>query len=457
MKNLTYFNILFLALFGNAQTIQLQSFATGFTQPLEIVNAGDSRLFVVEKGGKIKILNSNGTINATPFLDISNLVTTNSERGLLGLAFHPNYASNGFFFINYTNLSGNTVIARYSVNTTNPSIAQTTESVLLTITQPYENHNGGSIKFGPDGFLYIGMGDGGSSGDPQNRAQNITENLGKMLRINVTTGATAPFYTIPATNPYVGIAGNDEIWALGLRNPWKFSFNRLNGDLWIADVGQNLFEEVNKISSPLSAGLNFGWRCYEGNTAYNTSGCAAQSTFVTPIAAIDHTTSCSITGGYVYTGALYPNLSNKYLFVDFCDSKIGIINTSGVLTYTPTLPVSSIATFGQDNVGELYLAGLYNGTIYKITDTSLSINEILKNDFKIYPNPSKNEIFIEKSGDNFPTEVTIYDTNGKLLLKQKTEDVLRNTINTGSLSNGIYLITVKNNFDESKTYKLVIN
>ena len=456
MKNLYHISFLFLVMICNSQTIQLQSFATGFTQPLEIVNAGDNRLFVVEKTGKIKILNANGTTNATPFLDISALVTTDSERGLLGLAFHPNYATNGFFFINYTNLSGNTIIARYSVNTTNPNVAQTTGSTLLTVNQPFNNHNGGSIKFGTDGFLYIGMGDGGSGGDPGNRAQNITDNLGKMLRINVGTSAIAT-YSIPSTNPYVGIAGNDEIWATGLRNPWKFSFNRLNGDLWIADVGQELFEEVNKVASPLTTGLNFGWRCYEANMAYNTTGCAAQSTFVTPIAAINHATSCSITGGYVYTGTQYPNLLNKYLFVDFCDNKIGIINPAGVLTYTPALSVGNIATFGEDIAGELYVAGLYNGIIYKIVDTSLSINEVSKNEFKMYPNPGKNEVFIEKSNESYPIEVVIFDTNGKLLLKQKTEDVLKNTINTSSLSNGIYLISIKNNLQESVTYKLVIN
>ena len=455
MKNLLYIILFFLSTICNSQTIALQQFATGFTQPLEIVNAGDTRLFVVEKTGKIKILNSNGITNATPFLDVSALVTTNSERGLLGLAFHPNYVTNGFFFINYTDLSGNTNIARYSVNATNTDVAQTTGSIILTVNQPFDNHNGGSIKFGPDGFLYIGMGDGGSGGDPGDRAQNITENLGKMLRINVGTGTTAN-YTIPPSNPYIGsIAGNDEIWATGLRNPWKFSFNRLNGDLWIADVGQSLFEEVNKITSPLTAGLNFGWRCYEANTSYNTLGCAAQATFTSPIAAINHATSCSITGGYVYTGSQYPNLLNKYLFIDYCDNKIGIINTAGVLTYTPVLPVSSVATFGENNVGDLYLASIGAGTIYKITDTGLGINEVEKNGFKIYPNPSKNELFIE-STDSFATEISVFNSNGQTVLKQKTENLLVNKINTGSLSKGVYIVSIKNNFDEIRTYKLAI-
>ena len=186
MKKILLLGIILLSFFGQAQTISLQSFATGFSEPVEITNAGDSRLFVVQKTGLIRILNSNGSINTTPFLNLSSIITTDSERGLLGLAFHPNYATNGYFFVNYTNLSGNTVIARYSVSA-NPNIANTTGTILMTITQPYSNHNGGSIKFGPDGYLYIGMGDGGSGGDPGNRAQNINENLGKMLRIDVNS------------------------------------------------------------------------------------------------------------------------------------------------------------------------------------------------------------------------------------------------------------------------------
>ena len=208
MKKKLLYNLLILSVLGYSQTISLQSFGTGFVSPVEITNAGDSRLFVVQKGGLIRILNADGTVNAAPFLNLSSLVSTNSERGLLGLAFHPNYATIGYFFVNYTNLAGHTVIARYSVNATNPNIANTTETILMTILQPFSNHNGGTIKFGPDGYLYIGMGDGGSSGDPGNRAQNINENLGKMLRIDVNT-STAPFYSSPSSNPYVGVAGND--------------------------------------------------------------------------------------------------------------------------------------------------------------------------------------------------------------------------------------------------------
>lgn len=302
MKTTLRLLVLLFSTFAFSQTIGIVPFATGFNNPIEIANAGDTRLFIVEQSGVIKVLNSNGTTNATPFLNITSLVSCCGERGLLGLAFHPNYATNGFFYVNYTNTAGNTVIARYSVSS-NPDVANTTGTILMTINQPFSNHNGGTIKFGPDGYLYIGMGDGGSGGDPGNRAQNINELLGKMLRIDVNSGSP---YGIPPTNPYAGATpGADEIWAIGLRNPWKFSFNRLNGDLWIADVGQDQIEEINKVSST-AAGLNYGWRCYEGNAAYNTTGCAAMSTMTFPVAQYTHasTGGCSITGGYVLQAAL---------------------------------------------------------------------------------------------------------------------------------------------------------
>ena len=459
MKSLLNIFLLLISSFVISQTIALQSFGTGFSSPLEITHAGDSRLFIVEQGGNIKILNSNGTINATPFLNVSPLISTGGERGLLGLAFHPDYANNGFFFINYTNTAGNTVIAKYTVTLTglnpSPNVANTTATILMTINQPYSNHNGGSLKFGPDGYLYIGMGDGGNGGDPQNYAQNINSNLGKMLRINVNS-TVSPFYTIPPTNPYVGVAGNDEIWAIGLRNPWKFSFNRLNGDLWIADAGQNAIEEVNKIPSPLPNTVNFGWRCYEGNTAYNTSGCVAQSATYTAIATPLHPENCSVTGGYVYTGSAYPNLQGKYLFTDVCNAKIGIINSAGSLTYSQDFPGSSFVTFGENNVGELFIGDIGNGTIYKITDSSLGVANFDKNNYKIYPNPSKNELYIEKSSESYPTEVNIFDVNGKLLLSQQTQNIQRNIINTALLSSGLYIMNIKDNQEVSTTHKLLI-
>jgi len=450
--------VVFLALlslnYSHSQTIGLETFATGFSSPVEISNAGDSRLFVVEKGGKIKILNSNKTTNATPFLDISGLVSTGSEQGLLGLAFHPNYASNGLFFINYTNLSGNTVIAKYSVDGINPNIANSSSgNILLTIAQPYTNHNGGTLKFGPDGFLHIGMGDGGSGGDPENRAQNNNVLLGKMLRIDVNSGTP---YGIPNDNPYVGIAGADEIWAIGLRNPWKFSFDKIKNNLWIADVGQNNIEEINVVSTT-EAGLNYGWRCYEGNTPYNTTGCPSQSSMKFPLAVINHSSgACSVTGGYVYNGTSFPNFKELYFFSDYCNPQIGMMSSTGTITYSQTFSGNNFSTFGEDNNGELYIAAINNGTIFKINDTSLGINNLETSQFIVYPNPTKSEIIIQKSNNNYPTEATLFDLNGKMILQQKTIDKPENNIKTNNLSKGFYVLTIKNDQGQLSTHRLII-
>lgn len=435
------------------QTINLQSFASGFSSPVAIVHAGDTRLFVVEQTGQIKILNANGTINATPFLNISSLISTGGERGLLGLAFHPNYTTNGYFFVNYTNTSGNTVIARYSVSA-NQNIANTTETVLMTITQPFSNHNGGTINFGPDGYLYIGMGDGGSGGDPGNRAQNITDNLGKMLRIDVNS-STPPYYTNPPTNPYVGVTGNDEIWAIGLRNPWKFSFDKLTGDLWIADVGQNVFEEVNKVA-PGIAGINYGWRCFEGNSVYNTTGnCASITGTTSPLVVVNHNTgACSITGGYVYRGSNYPNLVGKYLFSDYCLGKIGITTSSGTTTFSPTFS-GNFVSFGEDVSGELYISDI-NGTIYKIIDTSLSNTSFSNSIYAMYPNPSIGLLTIETSTQNYPTEVQIFNVHGQLLIQQATNQTNINNLDIRSLAKGMYYVSIKNATSEMTQYKLIL-
>jgi glucose/arabinose dehydrogenase len=456
MKTLLSFGLLIVSFFGQAQTIALQSFATGFSEPLEIAHAGDSRLFVVQKGGLIRIVNANGSVNATPFLNISSLVSTVSERGLLGLAFHPNYATNGYFFINYSNTSGDTVIARYSVNSGNPGVANTTGTILMTITQPYSNHNGGSIKFGPDGYLYIGMGDGGSGGDPGNRAQNINENLGKMLRIDVNS-TIAPYYTNPATNPYVGVAGNDEIWAIGLRNPWKFSFNRLNGDLWIADVGQGSVEEINKVINPLTAGLNFGWRCYEGNSTYNSTGCAPASTMTFPFTQYARSGgACSVTGGYFYTGSMYPNFQNKYFFTDYCDDKIRMVNSSGVITTTTSFSGNNFVTFGEDVNGELYIAGISSGTIYKVIDTSLSSSDFENNGFTLFPNPAKEMFTIKSSTANLATKAAIFDITGKLLFTKELGNNSEHPIETTSLAKGIYLVSVETSNGTNYSTKLIV-
>jgi glucose/arabinose dehydrogenase len=439
--------------FSYSQTIGLQSFASGFSRPVEITNAGDSRLFIVEQAGIIKILNPDRTTNPNAFLNITGQVSTGGEQGLLGLAFHPNYASNGFFYTNHTNLSGNTVITRYSVDSANPNLANASSgTVLLTIAQPYANHNGGSLKFGPDGYLYIGMGDGGSGGDPENRAQNTNELLGKMLRIDVNSGTP---YSIPADNPYVGIAGADEIWAIGLRNPWKFSFDKKLGNLWIADVGQDNIEEIN-IAAATQSALNYGWRCYEGDVAYNTTSCPSQSSLKFPLKTINHSTgACSVTGGYVYNGTVYPNFKGLYFFTDYCNPQIGMMKSDGTVTYSMIFTGNNFSTFGEDINGELYIAALNSGTVFKITDTSLALNTFDKTQFVIYPNPAKSEIIIQKSNENYPTEVILFDLGGKILLQQKMENKDVNIIKTNLLSKGVYIITIQNDQGQLSTQKLI--
>jgi glucose/arabinose dehydrogenase len=443
----------YFSLYSYSQSIGLTPFATGFTGPVEITHpTNDDRLFVVQQGGAIRILNTNGTINATNFLTLTTAtISTGGERGLLGLTFHPNYATNGFFYVNYTNTAGNTVIARYTVSA-NPNVADATSgTILLTVTQPFANHNGGSIKFGPDGYLYIGMGDGGSAGDPGNRAQNINENLGKMLRLDVDSASP---YGIPPTNPYAGIAGNDEIWAIGLRNPWKYSFDRLNGDLWIADVGQNQIEEIDHVANP-APGLNFGWNCYEANTVFST--CTSLATYTFPVAQYTHSAgACSITGGYVYTGSNYPNFLGKYFFADYCNNKIGLLDTTtNAYTWTTAFAGNNFSTFGEDRNGELYIAGVTSGVIYKITDISLNVSAFTNGAVSLYPNPASSEVHLKTNGMSFPAKVTITDISGKVLLNQEVNTEM-NTIPTASLQSGLYLVLVKDNLGATFSSKLSV-
>ena len=457
-KIILLINLLFVTLFFG-QTISLQQFATGFSSAIAIVHPpNDSRLFIVQQRGLIRILNDNGTVNTTPFINLSSVVSqSGSERGLLGLAFHPNYATNGLFFVNYTDITtGNTIIARYSVSA-NPNIANTTGTILMNINQPASNHNGGSLVFGPDGYLYIGMGDGGGAGDTSGYAQNLSLThtpvvgnpsriyLGKMLRIDVDTTVGALNYGFPSTNPYVTEAGKEEIWARGLRNPWKFSFNRLNGDLWIGDVGQGAFEEINKVAAPLpNTGLNFGWRCYEGNATYNTSGCAAQNTMTMPVSVYPYNSQepcTSITGGYVYTGSLYPNLQNKYVVADYCWGDIGYVsNTGGAITWSYNSN-NFITSFGEDKNGELYVST--GSIIHKLVDTSLDVNDFSKSKLSFYPNPANTELFIKNDNNIGLKSLKIIDLTGKIILRQILENTDTNTINISAIAKGLYLVEIE--------------
>ena len=354
--------------FSNSQSLNVQTelFAQGFNSPTELAHAGDDRLFVVEQAGTIKIINAEGETNTENFLNITDIVSSGGERGLLGLAFHPDYPENGLFFINYTNLEGNTIIARYEV-TDNPDIAGNVGTVIMEIDQPASNHNGGDIEFGPDGYLYIALGDGGGGGDPSNYAQNKKSLLGKMLRIDINSET----YTVPDSNPFINDPEIlDEIWALGLRNPWRFSFDRNTGDVWIADVGQGEWEEVNFQPAESAGGENYGWRCYEGNHPYNTDGCETEEKYNFPVFEYDHGSGCSITGGRIYRGEEFPLLEGHYFFADYCSGLFGSLKRNGETfdEYSHTALGFGISTFGENASGELFIANRSTGNIYKVTE-----------------------------------------------------------------------------------------
>lgn len=328
---------------------------------------GDTiRLFVVEKGGVIKIVDRATNALIGTFLDISSLVSTGGEQGLLGLAFDPLYAVNRRFYVSYTAVNGDSVIARYLADLNNPNVAiGAADRIILTVPQPFDNHNGGMIAFGPDNYLYIGLGDGGSGGDPGNRAQNTGELLGKLLRIDVSQATQPPAlpYSNPPDNPFVGVAGADEIWALGLRNPWRYGFDRQTGDLYIADVGQSAREEVN-VSTAASGGgkgINYGWRIMEGGICFNPpTGCGTAG-LTLPVVEYDHSAgACSITGGYVYRGAAVPALQGTYFYADFCAGFVRSFRLAGGMAteqadWISLRPGGSITSFGEDAAGELYI------------------------------------------------------------------------------------------------------
>ncbi len=355
-------------------TIALTPKLTGLSNPVFVTSArdGSDRLFVVEQSGRIQIA-QNGSLLPTPFLDIRNRILNGGEQGLFSVAFPPGYADKQHFYVYYTNSASNLVIARYQL-TANPNVADpNSEQIILTIDHPtYTNHNGGQLAFGPDGYLYIGTGDGGGAGDPNNNAQHPASLLGKLLRIDVESPGTAP-YTIPNTNPFLAATDpsnqyRDEIWALGLRNPWRFSFDRQAGDLYIADVGQNAYEEVNIQFATSPGGENYGWRILEGSSPYRSNGNDTNG-LVLPIVEYDHTQGVSITGGYVYRGAAVPRLQSIYLYGDFSNGKIWGLrpNTTGWETQLLLDSPYSVSSFGEDEQGNLYVADYSGGAVYQVT------------------------------------------------------------------------------------------
>jgi glucose/arabinose dehydrogenase len=351
-----------------------QVLASGFNKPVEISNAGDGsgRLFVVEQPGVIKIIEQGNRL-PVPYLDIQNLVEYGGERGLLGLAFHPNYESNGYFYVDYTRKNdGATVIMRYQVSAGDPNQADpNSASLVITIDQPYANHNGGKLAFGPDGYLYIAMGDGGDAGDPHGNAQNTNSLLGKILRLDVDSSSP---YAIPPDNPFASGGGRGEVWDYGLRNPWRFSFDKLTHDIYIGDVGQGAWEEIDFHSTTTPGGVNFGWNCFEGFHPYKTSApCNNQAylnTMTMPVAEYNHSLGNAVTGGYVYRGTQNPDLIGWYFYGDYGYGRIWSIYHYANGGWSDPLELLhtnyQISTFGEDEQGELYVADYGSGTIYHL-------------------------------------------------------------------------------------------
>jgi glucose/arabinose dehydrogenase len=376
--------IILLLSFSNVYSQPILTFSpisiTGLTNPVDIVSANDgtNRIFIVQQGGIIKVYDNNFTVLNNNFLTLSGNFTSGGERGLLSLAFHPDYENNRYFFVYYTNGAGGVNIDRFETLLSDPNKAdESSRTNILSLAKPvvYTNHNGGKLNFGADGNLYAGIGDSGSGGDPGNLAQNGNSLWGKMIRINVDNLPTsAPFYNIPANNPFVADPNvRDEIFSLGLRNPWRWSFDKITGNIWIADVGQNVKEEVNNLTLAQASGANYGWRCYEGLSGYNTAGCLGQNNYVSPIFDYPHNNTSggfSITGGIVYRGTQYPALYGYYMCADYITGNVWLINSiNNAVIFQPNV-LTSISCFGELENGEM-LALTLGGGILKVTTNSV--------------------------------------------------------------------------------------
>ncbi len=348
--------------------VALERVASGFSKPLYVVEPpdGSGRLFVVEQNGKIRII-KDGAIASQPFLDAGPVITSSgNEQGLLGLTFHPKFKENGRFFITYTAKNGDNTLAEYRVSSDPAKADAASAKVLIAIPDFAANHNGGMVAFGPDGYLYLSTGDGGQGGDPKANGQNKNVLLAKILRIDVD--GSAP-YAIPPTNPFANGGGKSEVWDYGFRNPWRFSFDRQTGDLWIADVGQNKYEEVNFEPAGSKGGLNYGWNTMEGTHCYQPSDGCNQAGLTLPVNDYSHDDGCSVTGGYVYRGAKEPALAGAYFFTDYCDGVIWALKRDAAGNWQRTTALDSklaITSFGEDQAGEIYAVSQKDGAIYRL-------------------------------------------------------------------------------------------
>ncbi|HEX5112148.1 MAG TPA: PQQ-dependent sugar dehydrogenase [Saprospiraceae bacterium] len=441
MRKLTVLaGLLALSSFLYSQTnilpeIVLEPFIDGLDNPVGIEHAGDSRLFVLEQPGRVLLYNNSGEL-VSIFLDITDRVYAEGfEQGLLGIAFDPNYATNGYFYVHYTNLEENNQFSRFSVNPGDDNHAiPGSEIMFLEDDDPFENHNSGQMKFGPDSMLYFTLGDGGDAGDPMNNAQNMGTIMGKLLRIDPNPNGT---YSIPFDNPFAEEPNSrGEIWASGLRNPWRFSFDRLTGELWIPDVGQDNWEEVNIQPAESLGGENYGWSCNEGSYFFKSDCDDNGIEFTDPIAEYAHSTDTSllcagsITGGYVYRGSIYPNMFGKYIYNDFCTGVMRTTYWNGSSYVTAELGQYipfAYSTFGEDINGELLLADKISGVIYKVTDQSTTAIEeasLMEGRFFLTPSPNDGNYGI-RFYTQFPQDyvINLYDYTGRKVREDKRESI----------------------------------
>jgi glucose/arabinose dehydrogenase len=433
-----------------------------FSKPVYLTHAGDrsNRLFVVQQTGIIRVFaNDSTTTAATTFLDIAKKISSSGgEEGLLGLAFHPQFPSNGIFFVNYTAPNPlRTVIAKYRASSVNSAVADTAEEVLLEVSQPFSNHNGGMLSFGPDGYLYVGLGDGGSGGDPLNNGQSLNTLLGKILRIDVDGRTPSRKYLIPPDNPFAGnlLGYREEIWAYGLRNPWRFSFDRISGQLWAGDVGQGAFEEVDRIER----GKNYGWRIMEGFACYNPASNCSQTGLDLPVVDYSHSLGSSITGGYVYRGSRRPDLAGTYLYGDYVSGRIWSLRMVGSQVQSNSLLLIApglISSFGEDESGELYIVTYASGTPTKIlhfvrsTATDSEVGNRVPGQFRLeqnFPNPFNPTTVVSYqlpvAGN---VKLAIYDLLGRevavLVNERKSPGTHAVQFNAQGLASGVYLYRI---------------
>ena len=469
--------LLLLPIIATSQVAILEAFSNlNFTEPVDLQHPpdGSDRIFVLEQRGTIYVFQNDPSVTEkTMFLDIRDKVIHDGERGLLGLAFHPEYENNGYFFVNYTAPDPlRTVVSRFQVTPENPNISdESSEHIIIQIDQPFSNHNGGQIVFGPERYLYIGMGDGGWFADPLNNGQDLTSLLGAILRIDVDTVSANLNYGIPIDNPFVGdsLGIRDEIYAYGLRNPWRFSFDGYNNMCWIADVGQDLYEEIDILES----GGNYGWKIMEGDHCYSPATGCDTSGLIFPIYTYDHSIGESITGGFVYRGTLVPDIYGKYIFADFEYGDVWSLAYNGEnsleLNTLGDLGPYSVTSFGIDQHDELYICS-FDGKIYKFSQalSTIEIDGIIPNKlflYQNYPNPF-NPVTTLRYGipENSLVNITIYDMLGRQVktLVNQTQDagyrsVIWNAKNDYGqpVSGGIYLYQIQAG-DYISTVKMVL-